>query len=265
MPRCWTPGATPSTGRFPERTSGEGEKTITEDHHDVSVVCADIIGFDALTAQCRPLGRSRCSMTAAFDDAGADLATASSIFVDVVRLVIIIAGLAVFFASSGARMSPGRSPPSASLDRAGLALQNAVGSVISGLSLLFELPFQLVTGCRRRAHAGAGGRGQLAPCTSTPATASRSCPTLRWPVPASAAGRFAVVRAVDYFVSRHFHDGVPAIRAGASGYVENPDWWSGRDAPSSWLRFRIPISHFRQRRELAVRLTSERERPPRIP
>ena len=44
----------------------------------------------------------------------------------------------------------------------GLALQNAVGSIISGLLLLFEQPFQLGDWLTAAAVHGAGGRGQLA-------------------------------------------------------------------------------------------------------
>ena len=67
-----------------------------------------------------------------------------SIFVDIVRLVIIIAGLAVLFSfvwdADVAGLFTALGVTSIVL---GLALQNAVGSVISGLLLLFEQPFQL--------------------------------------------------------------------------------------------------------------------------
>ena len=67
-----------------------------------------------------------------------------SIFVDIVRLVLIIAGLAVLFSfvwdADVAGLFTALGVTSIVL---GLALQNAVGSVISGLLLLFEQPFQL--------------------------------------------------------------------------------------------------------------------------
>ncbi len=53
----------------------KGEKTITEDHQDVSVIFADIVGFDALTARCPrreslPLVND---LVRSFDDAGTRL------------------------------------------------------------------------------------------------------------------------------------------------------------------------------------------------
>ena len=67
-----------------------------------------------------------------------------SIFVDIVRLVIIIAGLAVLFSFVwGADVAGLFTALGVTSIVLGLALQNAVGSVISGLLLLFEQPFQL--------------------------------------------------------------------------------------------------------------------------
>ena len=67
-----------------------------------------------------------------------------SIFVDIIRLVVIIAGLAMLFSfvwdADVAGLFTALGVTSIVL---GLALQNAVGSVISGLLLLFEQPFQL--------------------------------------------------------------------------------------------------------------------------
>lgn len=67
-----------------------------------------------------------------------------SIFVDIVRLVLIIAGLAVLFSFVwGADVAGLFTALGVTSIVLGLALQNAVGSVISGLLLLFEQPFQL--------------------------------------------------------------------------------------------------------------------------
>lgn len=67
-----------------------------------------------------------------------------SIFVDIIRLVLIIAGLAMLFSfvwdADVAGLFTALGVTSIVI---GLALQNAVGSVISGLLLLFEQPFQL--------------------------------------------------------------------------------------------------------------------------
>ena len=109
-----------------------------------------------------------------------------SIFIDIVRLVIIIAGLAVLFSFVwGADVAGLFTALGVTSIVLGLALQNAVGSVISGLLLLFEQPFGWATGCRPRRRAAGWSRSTGGPCTSTPATGSRSCRTRPWPAPAS--------------------------------------------------------------------------------
>lgn len=67
-----------------------------------------------------------------------------SIFVDLVRLVIVVVCLAVLFSWVwGADVGGLFTALGVSSIVIGLALQNAAGSVISGLLLLFEQPFQL--------------------------------------------------------------------------------------------------------------------------
>jgi small-conductance mechanosensitive channel/CRP-like cAMP-binding protein len=67
-----------------------------------------------------------------------------SIFVDIVRLVLVVVGLAVLFSwvwdANVAGLFAALGVTSIVL---GFALQNAVGSIISGLLLLFEQPFRL--------------------------------------------------------------------------------------------------------------------------
>ena len=84
---------------------------------------------------------------------------------------------------SGAPTSAASSPRSASTSIVlGFALQNAVGSIISGLLLLFEQPFKLGDWLDTGTDEGPGRRGQLAGRAHRhrqrhPA----SCPTPRWP------------------------------------------------------------------------------------
>ena len=67
-----------------------------------------------------------------------------SIFVDLVRLFLIVAGLAVLFSWVwGANIGGLFAAFGVTSIVLGLALQNAVGSIISGLLLLFEQPFQI--------------------------------------------------------------------------------------------------------------------------
>ena len=67
-----------------------------------------------------------------------------SIFVDLVRIVLIGAGLAVLFSWVwGANVGGLFAALSVTSIVLGLALQNSVGSIIAGLLLLFEQPFQL--------------------------------------------------------------------------------------------------------------------------
>lgn len=67
-----------------------------------------------------------------------------SIFVDIVRLVLIVAGLAVLFAWVwGANVGGLFAALGVTSIVLGFALQNAVGSIVSGLLLLFEQPFRL--------------------------------------------------------------------------------------------------------------------------
>ena len=94
-------------------------------------------------------------MTAAFDDAGADLATASSIFVDVVRLVIIIAGLAVLFsfvwgADVAGLFTASASPPSCSAS----PCRTPSDRSSPGCCCCSSSRSNWGTGCRRRAPRG---------------------------------------------------------------------------------------------------------------
>ncbi|SDS39916.1 mechanosensitive ion channel family protein [Microlunatus soli] len=67
-----------------------------------------------------------------------------SIFVDIARIVLIIAGLAVLFSTVwGANVAGLFTALGVTSVVIGLALQGAVGSIVSGLLLLFEQPFQL--------------------------------------------------------------------------------------------------------------------------
>lgn len=67
-----------------------------------------------------------------------------SIFVDIARLVLVVAGLAVVFAWVwGANVGGLFAALGVTSIVLGFALQNAVGSIISGLLLLFEQPFRL--------------------------------------------------------------------------------------------------------------------------
>lgn len=67
-----------------------------------------------------------------------------SIFVDIARLVLIVVSLAILFAWVwGADVGGLFTALGVSSIVIGLALQNAAGSVVSGLLLLFEQPFQL--------------------------------------------------------------------------------------------------------------------------
>ena len=67
-----------------------------------------------------------------------------SIFVDIVRLLLIGAGLAVLFSIVwGADVGSLFTALGVTSLVLGLALQNVVGSIVSGLLLLFEQPFQL--------------------------------------------------------------------------------------------------------------------------
>lgn len=66
------------------------------------------------------------------------------IFIDIVRLVMIVAGLAALFAWVwGANVGGLFAALGVTSIVLGFALQNAVGSIISGLLLLFEQPFRL--------------------------------------------------------------------------------------------------------------------------
>lgn len=67
-----------------------------------------------------------------------------TIFVDIARLVLIVVGLAVLFALVwGADVGGLFAALGVTSIVLGFALQNAVGSIVSGLLLLFEQPFQL--------------------------------------------------------------------------------------------------------------------------
>ena len=67
-----------------------------------------------------------------------------SIFVDIARLVLVVAGLAIVFAWVwGANVGGLFAALGVTSIVLGFALQNAVGSIISGLLLLFEQPFRL--------------------------------------------------------------------------------------------------------------------------
>ncbi|MCU1406304.1 MAG: hypothetical protein JWQ43_2607 [Glaciihabitans sp.] len=67
-----------------------------------------------------------------------------SIFVDIARLILIVVSLGVLFAAVwGADVGGLFTALGVSSIVIGLALQNAAGSVVSGLLLLFEQPFQL--------------------------------------------------------------------------------------------------------------------------
>ena len=67
-----------------------------------------------------------------------------SIFIDLVRLVLVITGLALVFAWVwGANVAGLFAALGVTSIVLGFALQNAVGSIISGLLLLFEQPFKL--------------------------------------------------------------------------------------------------------------------------
>ena len=66
-----------------------------------------------------------------------------SIFLDVARFALIAVGVGLVFAYVWVRMSAGCSPRWESSRSLGLALQNSVGQIISGLLVLFEQPFQL--------------------------------------------------------------------------------------------------------------------------
>ena len=67
-----------------------------------------------------------------------------SIFVDIARLVLIVTGLALLFSWVwGANVAGLFAALGVTSIMLGFALQNAVGSIISGLLLLFEQPFRL--------------------------------------------------------------------------------------------------------------------------
>lgn len=67
-----------------------------------------------------------------------------SIFIDIVRLVLIVTGLAILFSWVwGANVGGLFAALGVTSIVLGFALQNAVGSIISGLLLLFEQPFHL--------------------------------------------------------------------------------------------------------------------------
>lgn len=67
-----------------------------------------------------------------------------TIFVDIARLILIVVGLAVIFAFIwGADVGGLFAALGVTSIVLGFALQNAVGSIVSGLLLLFEQPFQL--------------------------------------------------------------------------------------------------------------------------
>jgi small-conductance mechanosensitive channel len=67
-----------------------------------------------------------------------------SIFIDLVRLVLVVTGLALVFAWVwGANVAGLFAALGVTSIVLGFALQNAVGSIISGLLLLFEQPFKL--------------------------------------------------------------------------------------------------------------------------
>ena len=78
-----------------------------------------------------------------------------SIFVDIARVLIIAVSLAVLFGWIwGADVGGLFTALGIGSIVIGLALQNAVGSVLSGLFLLFEQPFEI-----RRVHGDLGGQG----------------------------------------------------------------------------------------------------------
>ena len=80
-----------------------------------------------------------------------------SIFVDIFRLVLIVAGLAIIFAYIwGADVAGLFTALGVTTVVLGFALQNAVGSTVSGLLLLFEQPFRLGDWL-----AAGGARGQV--------------------------------------------------------------------------------------------------------
>ena len=86
-----------------------------------------------------------------------------SIFVDIVRLVLIVVGLGLLFSWVwGADVAGLFAALGVTSIVLGFALQNAVGSVISGLLLLFEQPFQLGDWLDTGRDEGPRRRGQLA-------------------------------------------------------------------------------------------------------
>ena len=86
-----------------------------------------------------------------------------SIFVDIARLVLIVTGLALLFSWVwGADVAGLFAALGVTSIILGFALQNAVGSIISGLLLLFEQPFRLGDWLDTGSTRGPRRRGQLA-------------------------------------------------------------------------------------------------------
>ena len=86
-----------------------------------------------------------------------------SIFVDIVRLVLVVVGLGLLFSWVwGADVAGLFAALGVTSIVLGFALQNAVGSIISGLLLLFEQPFHLGDWLDTGSERGTRGRGQLA-------------------------------------------------------------------------------------------------------
>ena len=86
-----------------------------------------------------------------------------SIFIDIVRLVLVVIGLALLFSWVwGADVAGLFAALGVTSIVLGFALQNAVGSIISGLLLLFEQPFRLGDWLDTGSEQGPRRRGQLA-------------------------------------------------------------------------------------------------------
>ena len=101
-----------------------------------------------------------------------------SIFVDIVRLVLVVVGLAVLFSWVwGADVAGLFAALGVTSIVLGFALQNAVGSIISGLFLLFEQPFRIGDWLDTDRSGAVWSRSTGGRRTSTPATASASCQT----------------------------------------------------------------------------------------
>lgn len=95
-----------------------------------------------------------------------------SIFLDVARFAVIAVGVGIMLAYIwGANVGGLFTALGVTSIVLGLALQNSVGQIISGLLLLFEQPFQLVIGSTLRPRGAGSSKSTGAQRISTPAAA----------------------------------------------------------------------------------------------